>query len=412
MANSQHFRSSGEQQGALEVKQLSFWEGVALIVGTTIGAGILSMAYASRKAGYMPLLFWLVLVGFISTLSMLYVAECTLRSSSNHQLSGLARCYLGKFGSWAIFCAVVVNTMGALTAYTSSSGQILSQLLGTSSTVGSLIFFVPALTILYLGLKALGRAEKAIAFCMTVMILTLVIASLLHVEPQIQRLLEGDWKYMIPIFNVVVFSFQAQFIVPELARGFHHRPQLLVPSIITGMALTFIILSLMPLSIILLTGLEGISEVATLSWGKALGLWAFYTANIFALCAMMTSYWGLAGSCLTNVFDKFNLGSERNWKTRSVVLLLIGCIPLIISLRGAVGFVNALYFSGVISGFLFALLPILLLRKARLKTHVTPVWHCSPWMFSPLLQISIIFAYGASVLYAIMSIFDWLPGGW
>lgn len=412
MPKSHNFRSSGELQDSLEVKQLSFWEGVALIVGTTIGAGILSMAYASRKAGYMPLLFWLVLVGFISTLSMLYVAECTLRSNSNHQLSGLARCYLGKFGSWAIFCAVVVNTMGGLTAYTSSSGQILSQLLGGSSTVGSLIFFVPALTILYLGLKALGRAEKAIAFCMIVMILTLVIASLLHVEPQIQRLLEGNWKYMIPIFNVVVFSFQAQFIVPELARGFRHRPQLLVPSIIIGMVLTFIILSLMPLSIILLTGLEGISEVATLSWGKTLGLWAFYTANIFALCAMMTSYWGLGSSCLTNVFDKFNLGSERNWKTRSGVLLLIGGIPLIISLRGSVGFVNALYFSGVISGFLFALLPILLLRKARLKIHVTPVWQCLPWMFSPLLQISIIVAYGASVLYAIMSAFGWLPSGW
>ncbi len=51
-----------------------------MIVGTNIGAGVLSIAYASSKAGFLPLLFWLVLVGSLTTVTMLYVAESTLRT--------------------------------------------------------------------------------------------------------------------------------------------------------------------------------------------------------------------------------------------------------------------------------------------------------------------------------------------
>lgn len=79
-----------------------------------------------------------------------------------------------------------------------------------------------------------------------------------------------------------------------------------------GMALTFTLLALVPLSVISLNGLDNISDVATISWGRALGEWAFFSANLFALCAMLTSYWGLGGSFLTNIFDQFRLGMTNS----------------------------------------------------------------------------------------------------
>ncbi|WP_425328004.1 aromatic amino acid transport family protein, partial [Pseudomonas nitroreducens] len=66
--------SEAVDSSGLEVKRLSFLEAVAMIVGTNIGAGVLSMAYASRKAGFMPLLLWLAVAGVFTTISMLYVA--------------------------------------------------------------------------------------------------------------------------------------------------------------------------------------------------------------------------------------------------------------------------------------------------------------------------------------------------
>jgi hypothetical protein len=41
------------------------------------------------------LLFWLVLVGSLTTVTMLYVAESTLRTRKHLQLSGLSQRYVG-----------------------------------------------------------------------------------------------------------------------------------------------------------------------------------------------------------------------------------------------------------------------------------------------------------------------------
>ncbi|MGV8268358.1 amino acid permease, partial [Pseudomonas aeruginosa] len=48
-------------------KRLTFLEAVAMIVGTNIGGGVRSMAYARRKAGFMPLLLWRAVAGLFTT---------------------------------------------------------------------------------------------------------------------------------------------------------------------------------------------------------------------------------------------------------------------------------------------------------------------------------------------------------
>ncbi|HGM6676220.1 TPA: aromatic amino acid transport family protein [Serratia marcescens] len=392
-------------------KSLSFLEGVAMIVGTNIGAGVLSIAYASSKAGFLPLLFWLVLVGSLTTITMLYVAESTLRTRAHLQLSGLAKRYVGGLGAWLMFASVCVNSVGALTAYMTGSGKLLQSLFGISPALGSLLFFVPAAGVLYLGLKAIGRGEKFISIGMVVMLTALVAATLLKDTTQMRNLLDGDWRYMVPVFNVVVFCFSAQYIVPEMARGFADKPEQLPKAIIVGMAVTFILLAAVPMSVIALSGLDGISDVATISWGQVLGQWAFFSANIFALCAMLTSYWGLGGSFLTNIFDKFRLGNDELPLRRFGVLLLVVVPPFALAYSGLVSFVNALYFAGVFSGVILSIMPMLILRGARKHGDQTPRWQCN-WITHPLLQISIVLLYLASAVYAIASLLGYLPSGW
>ena len=135
---------TGRERTAVPAKSLSFVEGVSMIVGTNIGAGVLSIAYASSKAGFLPLLFWLVLVGSLTTVTMLYVAESTLRTRKHLQLSGLSKRYVGGFGALMMFLSVCVNSVGALTAYMTGSGKLLHSLFGISPALGSVLFFVPA----------------------------------------------------------------------------------------------------------------------------------------------------------------------------------------------------------------------------------------------------------------------------
>ena len=122
---------TGRERTAVPAKSLSFVEGVSMIVGTNIGAGVLSIAYASSKAGFLPLLFWLVLVGSLTTVTMLYVAESTLRTRKHLQLSGLSKRYVGGFGALMMFLSVCVNSVGALTAYMTGSGKLCTRCLAS-----------------------------------------------------------------------------------------------------------------------------------------------------------------------------------------------------------------------------------------------------------------------------------------
>lgn len=147
------------EEGALSVKKLTFWEAAMIIVGANIGAGILGLAYSSRKAGWPILLMWLIIAGVFTTVSMLYVAETTLRTKKPMQLPGLAERYVGKLGAVLVFISVCANSIGCMISYTSGSGEILAELLGISPTLGSLIFTVPAVVVVWLGLKATGLGK-------------------------------------------------------------------------------------------------------------------------------------------------------------------------------------------------------------------------------------------------------------
>ena len=87
-------------QSALKVHRLTFMEAAMLVVGSTIGSGVLGLAYASRLAGWPVPFVWLVVAGIFSGISMLYVAETALRTQEPLQLSGLAEKYVGRIGSW------------------------------------------------------------------------------------------------------------------------------------------------------------------------------------------------------------------------------------------------------------------------------------------------------------------------
>lgn len=102
------------------------------------------------------------------------------------------------------------------------------------------------------------------------------------------------------------------------------------------MGLTFTLLAVVPLSVIILNGLDNISDVATIARGRALGEWAFFSANLFALCAMLTSYWGLGGSFLTNIFDKFRLGEDTQPLRRLGVLAIVALPPFVLAYSGMV----------------------------------------------------------------------------
>ena len=399
------------EEGALKVTKLTLYEAVAIIVGANVGSGILGLAYSSRLAGWPILVLWLAVAGLFTTFSMLYVAESALRTKKPLQLPGLAEKYVGKVGSVLIFISVCANSIGCMVAYTIGSGNILCTLLGLPNWAGSLLFTVPCVLVVWFGLKATGLWEKFMSTGMVVLLGIIVIASFLSGKADVSRAVYANWTYAVPLLSSAIFCYIAQYAVPELARGMRHTPKKLPVAIILGMFITGVLLAVVPLAVLSLTGAEEVTQVATLAWGQALGTWALYTANIFALCAMMTSYWAVGGSMLTNIVDMFKLKDEKDTKTRLIAIACTVLPPFILAYAGLVSFVDAIGWAGTFGGVIMSIVPVLMLNNARKKGDIEPEWKCG-WYAHPAVQGMIIVIFSLAAIYFICSMIGILPAGW
>ena len=399
------------EEGALKVTKLTLYEAVAIIVGANVGSGILGLAYSSRLAGWPILVLWLAVAGLFTPFSMLYVAESALRTKKPLQLPGLAEKYVGKVGSVLIFISVCANSIGCMVAYTTGSGNILCTLLGLPNWAGSLLFTVPCVLVVWFGLKATGLWEKFMSTGMVVLLGIIVIASFLSGKADVSRAVYANWTYAVPLLSSAIFCYIAQYAVPELARGMRHTPKKLPVAIILGMFITGVLLAVVPLAVLSLTGAEEVTQVATLAWGQALGTWALYTANIFALCAMMTSYWAVGGSMLTNIVDMFKLKDEKDTKTRLIAIACTVLPPFILAYAGLVSFVDAIGWAGTFGGVIMSIVPVLMLNNARKKGDIEPEWKCG-WYAHPAVQGMIIVIFSLAAIYFICSMIGILPAGW
>lgn len=186
-----------ELKGQPKTKKLTFVEGVAMLVGTNIGIGILSIAYTSKNAGFFPLLFWLFVAGILSTITMLYIAETSMRTKEPLQLTGLCIKYMGRSAKWLMFLSVAVTSIGALVAYEQASARILNTLFNIPNSLGSILFFFPAAFVLWLGLKAVGRGEKQIVGLMFALLCVLIAATLFKEKTNFSFLLEFGEHYVL-----------------------------------------------------------------------------------------------------------------------------------------------------------------------------------------------------------------------
>jgi len=359
-----------------------FAKAMAILIGTTVGAGIFGIPYVVAKAGFLIGLIHLLVLGAIVLLINLFTGEIALRTKKRHMLAGYAEKYLGKTGKTVMALTAIFGIFGALIAYLIGEGEVLSAIFGNNPMIFSIGFFVIASAIIWFDLRAVAGSELLLSGIMLAIIIIISALALPNVD--LDNLKTFDiGKFFLP-YGVVLFAFVGASAVPEMKGVLKQEKKMLRNAIVFGTIIPFVIYLIFTFVVVGITGI-GTTEVATVGLGEALGKYMVFLGNIFAVFAMATSFIVL-GLALKWMFH-YDYGLPRG------ISWLITCfIPLIIFLAGARSFIGVIGLTGAVAGGVESILLILTAKMAKKKGERKPEYAVPLNWFIAIMLIALFMA--------------------
>lgn len=337
---------------------------VATLTGTVIGAGVLGIPYVIAKAGFLTGLLDIFLLGLAILLLNLFLGEIVLRTPGNHQLPGYAEKYLGKKGKILMLISMFFGIYGALVAYIIGEGKSLAALFGGSSFLFSMIFFVVAAIIVYIGLKAIVKSESLFVIGIFLLILLIAAVAIISGKMDLTNLSEFNILNLAVPYGVILFAFIGTAAVPEMKEYLSHDRKLLKKSIIIGSLIPIVAYIIFALVSVAVTG-TSTTEIATIGLGQALGPSIVIFGNLLAIFAMFTSFLTLS-LAMKEIFQ-YDLKIKKN-----IAWVLTVSVPLILFLAGAQSFIKVIGITGAFAGGIDGVLVTLMYWRAKKMGKRTP----------------------------------------
>ena len=362
-----------------------FWAATFTLTGTIIGAGILGLPYVFSQSGFLAGVFWLFALGLLMVFAKVYLAEITLRTKGSHQLAGYAEKYLGKAGKYAMVFAMVFGIYSAIIAYLIGEGQSLSQLfLGNTNyaILFAFLFWILMSNFLYEGLKGLKKIETWGVLIIVLIVIGIFIWFLPGVQVENLTYINTT-SFFFPL-GVALFALLGFTSIPEIRKELKGGEKKMKKVIIFGSILPIFLYILFTLIFVGTFG-QGVSEVATLSFGKVVTILGIFT--------MMTSYFVLSFSLKDMFKEDLKFGK---FPTFFFSILLPFLIYLLISWFGFFGFVAVLGIGGTIAGGLTGILVLFMNKKAKKIGDRKPEFSI-PINWFVIVLISLIFIFGIVV---------------
>ena len=336
--------------------KITFMEGVAILVGTQIGAGVLGLPYAASRVGF----FLAATILFGITLLMLFTALIVLKYSAEMggmQMSNLAQKIFGKFGGWVMYVSIFIMSFGALLAYVAGMGNVFSSLFGVNETSSALLFWLFASTIIYLGLEASGKTELILSFFM-LFLFTAVIFMLLPTA-KVENGLYTNFGGVLSMMGVAIFSLGCHTVIPDVYNGLGDYDKA-KKVVILSFIIPAIIYAVFMASFLFSFGRET-PQIATQALQSIYGRVGNIIGNIIPMVAITTSYIGVALAQQSNTKYFFNIKKIYAW-------LITAIPPIIIYLLGVKNFATILAFAGDTGDMVaFIILPIAILVANKWK---------------------------------------------
>lgn len=329
-------------------------EAVFMITGMTIGAGVLGLPYAISRAGLLPGVALIFLLGLIMLSINLMIGRVATLAGGNMQLPGLSGKYLGIWAKGVLSVTLIFGSYGVLLAYIVGEGVSLSTLFGGSALSWSVVFWSVGSFLIWLGLQRMRYVEKIFSLLVMAIIVVLSIGLLPFFHTA--ALTEVYWQSVFFPIGVILFALHATPAIAEARALLPGRPKAFRRALIIGTLIPIGIYALFTVAVVGLSGLRT-TPVATVGIGETFGPLLLVLANVFAILAMSTGFMTL-GTALKETF-------MWDYKvTGGAAQFLVISIPLALFLLGSRQFVGILNIVGGLFIAVEAVIMILTYLKA------------------------------------------------
>lgn len=269
----------------------NFWYATALLVGTIIGAGIFGLPYAIEKAGLLPGIFLLILLGLLVLYSNLMYGEIVLRTPGRRRYSGLVGKYFSNKIKTFVTFYNTLSHLAALLAYLILGGILLNNILS---------FYLPVslelCTFIFFGLAALGVIFGFGLFRkINLLMVGLLVAIILIIScwglPAIagSNLLKIDWQSIFFPYGPILFAIGGGCAIPEMVEVLRRKSRLTKRALIAGNIIPLVVACFFIFSVIGIAG-GGATVDAISSLGNYLGRTAVILGSLVGLLAVITSF--------------------------------------------------------------------------------------------------------------------------
>lgn len=353
--------------------------GILLIVGTSIGGGMLALPVSTAEVGFTNSILFLILCWLVMTVGALLILEVNLRLPAGSSMISMAKSTLGLPGQIIAWITYLLLFYTLLAAYISGGSDVLNGLLLQANFrlpnwLTALVFTLTFGIIVYGGIRSVDYVNRGLMFGKLGTYLVLVILISPYIKPT--SLSGGSIKAITGSLMVLVTSFGFASIVPSLREYFQDD--------ISGLRKVILFGSLIPLTcyviwdavimgvvqregnngLIALTTTEHATSGLTHALSRAVDSnWITGFFGFFTSICMVTAFLGVS----IGLFDF--LADGLTWKKTGFqgksTLALTFLPPLAVVLFNPGIYLHALSYAGTCCVILLLLLPALMAWKAR-----------------------------------------------
>lgn len=360
--------------------------GILLIVGTSIGGGMLALPVSTAEVGFANSIFFLFFCWLVMTAGALLVLEVNLRLPPGSNMISMAKSTLGLPGQIIAWITYLFLLYTLLAAYISGGSDVFSSLLhkfnlDLPNWLTSTIFTGLFSLVVYKGIKSVDYVNRGLMFGKLGVYILLIAIISPHVTPS--GLVGGSARAITGTLMILITSFGFASIVPSLRDYFEDDISSLRRVIIFGSLIPlfcYIVWDAVIMGVIAREGDHGLlalmtSEHATSGLTAALSQsiqsnWITGFFGFFTSICMVTAFLGVSLGLFDFLADGLKLNKSGSQGKYTLALTFLP--PLAVVLINPGIYLHALSYAGVCCVILLLLLPAIMAWRGRQTCQLVP----------------------------------------